>query len=389
MTYLSQSAQNLRPSVFAQLVPKIKALGERCIPLHIGDTYRLPPAATREALRDAINQRSDTTRYFTYTHPFGRAELLEAVVDKLARDNQISATVDQLQVTCGATQGLAAVAQATLNPGDEVLVFCPYWPLIKGVIATVGGVPREVHYARAVADPEGVLGPLVSPRTKAIYLANPNNPDGQVLGEEEARRLYEFAQRHDLLIWTDEAYEHIVFDQNQRVSLGSLDRDQERPRVISVFTFSKSFGLAGLRIGYVCAPLDVMQGLRRVSNHQTYNLSDLVQEAALAALTQPAKEYREFLDRQASDYQAARDLLLTAFPDAARPQGGAYLFIDLETPERAWNTLNTWLEHGLSCAPGEAFGSFHHHHLRLCFTAVPLERLSDAVEVVKAVGPVS
>lgn len=384
-SFLSQSALNLRPSVFAQLTPTIKALGERCIPLHIGDTYRLPPAAARDALSKALSEHGNSTRYFKYTHPYGRQQLLEALVEKLATDNGMNVTTDNLQVTCGATQGLAAVAQATLNPGDEVLVFCPYWPLIKGVIMTVGGVVKEVSFEAAVADPEGVLAPLLSERTRALYLANPNNPDGRILDAAQAQGLYDFAQRHGLLIWSDEAYEHIVFDGRERVSLGALDKEQEVPRVISVFTFSKSFGMAGMRIGYVCAPSGVMQGLRRVSNHQTYNLSDLIQEAALAAVTEPRER---FLEEQCSAYQEARDLLLTALPGTEIPQGGAYLFPRFESAEASWATLRAWLDKGLSSAPGEAFGGLHTNHLRVCFTAVPLERLEQAVSIIKAVGPV-
>ena len=378
---LSTSASSLRPSIFAELTPQIKALGDKLIPLHIGDTYRLPPMAVRRALRAATAEMSDT-RYFRYTHPFGRAELLERLAEKLNRDSGFTVNAEQIQMSCGATQGLAAVAQASLDPGDEVLVFCPFWPLIKGIIQTVGGKVVEVDYAGALENPEEVLGPLVTDRTKAIYLANPNNPDGRILQSEEASALYEFAEANRLMIWNDEAYEHIVFDGAQRVSLGSLDKGRDEQRVVSVFTFSKSFGLAGMRLGYVVGPKDFMVGLRRVSNHQTYNLSDLCQEAALAAVSMPIEEYRAFLDEQRDDYERARDLLAQAFPDCQLPVGGAYLFVPFESREHAWEKLRTWLKLGLSSAPGEAFGSLHSHHLRLCFTSVPIEGIQRAVELI-------
>lgn len=382
---VSRSALNLRPSVFAELMPRILALGERCIPLHIGDTYRLPPKAAREALREAALECADSTRYFQYTHPFGRPQLLEALVAKLETDNGIQVTADCLQVTCGATQALAAVAQTHLDPGDEVIVCCPYWPLIRGIIETVGSVVVNASWKEAVADPQSCLGPLVSGRTKAIYLANPNNPDGSILNGEEARRLHRFAMDKGIMIWSDEAYEHIVFDGREKVSLQTLDKDAEHPCVVSVFTFSKSFGMAGLRIGYVAGPKAFMTSLRRVCNHQIYNLSDLIQGAALAALTMPGRAYREFLDSQRNDYQEARGRLARAFPKAEVAPGGAYLFVEFESPEESWRALNAWLAEGLCSAPGEAFGPFHHHCLRLCFTAVPPERLDEAVAIVKRV----
>ncbi len=382
---VSRSALNLRPSVFAELMPRIQALDERCIPLHIGDTYRLPPKAARQALREAALECADSTRFFQYTHPVGRPELLQALAAKLEADNGIHVTPDCLQMTCGATQALSAVAQTHLDPGDEVIVCCPYWPLIRGIIETVGGVVVYASLKEATEDPEGCLGSLVSDRTKAIYLANPNNPDGRLLNLDQARGLHRFASSKGLLLWSDEAYEHIVFDGREKVSLQSLDKDSERPCVVSVFTFSKSFGMAGLRIGYVAGPKDFMPSLRRVCNHQIYNLSDLVQGAALAALSMPPESYRAFLDTQRDDYQKARDLLATAFPKAEVAPGGAYLFLEFESVEQSWLALNAWLAEGLCSAPGEAFGPLHHHYLRLCFTAVAPERLEDAVAIVKRV----
>ena len=382
--FLSQSALTLRPSVFAELAPKLKELGERCLPLHIGDTYRLPPESARLALARAA--ATESTRYFAYTHPFGRPELLKALSEKLWADNKIQLQPEGLQVTCGATQALATVAQACLNPGDEVIVLCPHWPLIRGIISTVGGVVVDVDYEAAIADPEAVLGAAVTSRTKAVYFANPNNPDGRLLTTEEGERLHRFAQERGLLLWSDEAYEHIIFEDNRPFSIGSLDNDCQTPCVISVFTLSKSFGMAGLRVGYIAAAPALMEVLRRVCNHQIYNLSDLAQEAVLAALTVPREEYLGFLEEQREAYQQARDLLHQAFPKTVRPPAGAYLFVPCPSKESSWATLRAWLERGVSSAPGEAFGGLHPHCLRLCFTAVPLPRLREAVDILQEVG---
>lgn len=387
-TFLSHSARTLRSSVFAELTPRIRELGDRCIPLHIGDTYRLPPEASLQSLRDVSLSGLTTTEHFKYTHPYGNPGLIEVLVAKLRRDNAIITDTDSIQVTCGATQGLSAVAQTFLDPGDELLVLCPYWPLIKGIVETVGGVVVEAPFKEAIEDPETLLGPLITARTKAIYLANPNNPDGQLLNMVEAERLYDFATQSELALWSDEAYEHIVFDGQEKVSLGSLDNEADKPRVVSVFTFSKSFAMAGLRVGYVVGPKEIMTCLRRVSTHQIYDLGAINQEAALAAIGQPQADYHNYLDEQNRVYQQARDLLHSAFPQAPLPPGGAYLFVPFGSQERAWKTMLALLEKGVSSAPGEAFGSFHPHCLRLCFTATPADRLEKAVRLIGELEPI-
>lgn len=378
--HLSRTAQLLKPSVFSQLTPKIKELGARCIPLHIGDTYRLPPRPALDALH---NLKLDSTRFFKYTHPFGRPALLEQLVEKLAQDNGITTTTDCIQVTCGATQALCATAQTFLDPGDELIVLCPHWPLIRGIVQTVGGTVVDAPYSESVLDPDTVLGPLVTPKTKGIYFANPNNPDGQLLDRQKSKALYDFAQRHDLYLWSDEAYEHIVFDDHEKLSMASLDNGAGKKRVISIFTFSKSFGMAGLRVGYVVAPAEIMNAIRSVSTHQIYDLSDVNQEAALAALQQPQEQYREYLESQRLAYQEARDLLHSAFTDCPLSPGGAYLFVPFGDRDEAWDTMLRWLDKGLSSAPGEAFGGLHSNYLRLCFTATPKEVLQRAVDIIK------
>jgi len=327
-----------------------------------------------------------TTRYFKYTHPHGSQDFMEALVKKLGRDNDIAADLDCLQVTCGATQGLCAVTQTLMNPDDELIVLCPHWPLIRGIVETIGGKVVDAPYTESIEDPEKVLGPLVSARTKAIYLANPNNPDGQLLNREKAQKIYDYAASQNLFLISDEAYEHLVYEGHEKVSLGALDRGGDRPRVISVFTFSKSFGMAGMRVGYVVGPPDVMTYVRRVSTHQIYDLSDLAQGAALAALEQPRADYDSYLRELVGVYQEARDLLHSAFQGAPLPPGGAYLYVPFESKEAAWEAMLRWLEEGVSSAPGEAFGGLHPHCLRLCFTATPLEKLQEAVAIIKRLG---
>lgn len=370
--------------MFAEIAPRIAELGSKCLPLHIGDTYRLPPEFARLSLQRAVKDAS--TRYYHYTHPFGRRALLEAIAEKLERENHIGVGPEGLQVTCGATQALATVAQSYLDPGDEVIVLCPHWPLIQGIVLTVGGVLVEADYTQAVASPEATLGPLVNERTRAIYFANPNNPDGRQLTEEEAKGLHHFALTRGIALWSDEAYEHILLDASKHYSIQALDAGIDKPLTVSIFTFSKSFAMAGMRVGYLAASPELMVSMRRVCNHQIYNLSDLAQEAALAALTAPIDEYRAYLNEQAQAYRQARDLLASALPCVTVPSAGAYLWVNCVSAPAARHTLFSWLDRGVTSAPGEVFGTKFAHCLRLCFTSLPLERLKEAVEIIAQVG---
>jgi aspartate/methionine/tyrosine aminotransferase len=141
-----------------------------------------------------------------------------------------------------------------------------------------------------------------------------------------------------------------------------------------------------MRVGYVVAAAPIMDAVRKVSTHQIYDLSDLNQEAALAALTQLPEEYSSFLAEQTAEYGKARDLLHSVFPNMAKSPGGAYLFVPFEDREQAWSTMVAWLDQGVSSAPGEAFGGLHPHCLRLCFTATPYDQLEKAVEIIRKVG---
>ena len=290
-----------------------------------------------------------------------------------------------MQICAGATHALACAMGAVLDPGDELLVLAPHWPLIRGIAQARSVVAVEVPFSQILrahpdADPAALIEVRVRPRTRAIYLCTPNNPDGAVFTERELRAVAEVAERHGLWILADEVYEDFVYDGGVHRSIAALPGIAAR--TITVGSFSKSFALAGARIGYAAGPATVIGAMRKMSNHSIYNVPHAVQRAALGALDGDGGG-EGFLAAARTRYAAARDLALASVKaPCAKPEGATYLFLDL----RAWTgghgcveLLERFADAGVLLAPGGGFGEAFAAWARLCFTAVDEARLTDGI----------
>ena len=359
MPEVSSHVRSLKQSVYASLAEKMKALPEPPIGLHLGDTYAVPPAEARWEHLDLSSAGN-----YRYSHPSGLPVLLEELAAKLVRENQISASAEWVQVTCGATHALHCAVHTLLRPGDGIIILSPYWPLFGGMVRCLGALDHEMRFS----DLE------MRPGVRAIYFANPNNPDGRVYSRAELEHLAEFAQLHDLWVISDECYEHYLYDGHQHVSIASLPGMDER--TVSVFSFSKSYAMAGHRVGYLCAHPEVMLWLRRLANHSVYNISPSLQKAALAVLRQgPA-----FISEWAPRYAEARERMARVVK-ASSPAGGAYFFPRFDSAEMAWDFVERGLLAGVAVAPGAAFGDDFAQYVRICFTCVDSQTLGRACDI--------
>jgi aspartate/methionine/tyrosine aminotransferase len=388
---LSTAADALPLSIFQRLYERLARFpGGEVVPLHIGDTCLAPPVPAR--LGNLGFGSDGQVDLYRYAPPAGDGALVEALVAKLRAENRLAfAAADSVQITCGATHALSTSLRAILDPGDEILLLSPYWPLIRGIALSVSARPVDLPFSQRLLrepglDPEALIEERVGPRTRALYMCNPNNPDGKVYSEAELAAIARVAERHGLWVLSDEAYEHFVYDGRRHVSIASLPG--MAARTLTVFTFSKSFAQAGLRVGYVCGPVDAVAAVRKMVNHTVYGVPRAMQAAALAALTGG----RGFLDEARQRYQAARDLALSkvAAPCVA-PQGGTYLFLDLgewigEGDSCALisldgpSVLERLAEAGVLLAPGSSFGEGCGRWARLCFSAVPEPLLVEGIE---------
>ncbi|NOY90797.1 MAG: pyridoxal phosphate-dependent aminotransferase [Deltaproteobacteria bacterium] len=316
--HASSTTQTLSGSVFGSLLARAKRRGLPVHPLHVGDTYKDPiPEARAEA-----QLSSEHAGLHRYAPPQGLPELLDAVVERERERAGVELSREDVQIMSGATAGLSVIAQALFDPGDEVLLPSPYWPLIRGIIASRGAVAVEVpcFHALGELDVEALFEAQVTPRTVALYLNNPHNPTGCVLPEDALEAILRVVERHDLWLICDEAYEELYFGQAPRPIWA---REALHERAIVSHTFSKSYGMAGARVGYVHGPASAMRAIRGVQTFLTYCAPRPMQYAALACL----RHGQGFIEECRRDYAEA-GARAAELLGVAPPEGGTFLFFD-------------------------------------------------------------
>jgi aspartate/methionine/tyrosine aminotransferase len=384
---LSKTASAIRSSVFAELAPRIEAHARRggdLVELHIGDTHLAPPAAARFSATDAAPFDADLYRYGAIS---GLETLKQAFASRLARLGHGPPTVDpasQVLVACGATHALFCALRAVLDPGDEVLVLAPYWPLTVGVVRAAGAVPIEVPlslrlYAEPSLDIGSILAAATTPRGRAIYVTSPNNPDGKVLSASQLAGLAAFARREGLWVVSDEVYADYVYS-GSHGSIARLDGMEER--TLCAYSLSKSHALAGARVGFAVASERVIAVARRLATHTVFNVPVAAQRVALAAIAGGDA----WIEDARNAYRLARDATLRALegsgPKYFAPDGGSYFFVDF-APVLGGRPLKELLEcaidRGVLLAPGDGFGEHFATWARLCFTSVPAPRLLEGI----------
>jgi N-succinyldiaminopimelate aminotransferase len=339
------------------------------VPLHVGDTWMPPiPGARMEDLRE-----KDHPGLHRYAEPRGIPKLLDAVSEKLRARNGIACEPGSVVVTAGATGALACAVAACVEPDEEVLILAPFWPLIRGIVRTFRGCPVEVPFFDRVGDADQAVAAVedrISPRTVALYVSTPSNPTGRILPESWLVRLAELARRHDLWLFSDEVYEDYVY-RGKHVSIARFAPE----RTVSVFSFSKAYGMAGHRVGYLSAPPELASAAEKVVTHTFYQAPTAAQEAAVRALEVGAPWLAE-----------ARRAYREAGEDAASilglppPEGGTFLFLDLRGhPGGVAAFVGEALREGVALARGAACGEAYEDFARMSFTAAPPDRVAAAV----------
>jgi aspartate/methionine/tyrosine aminotransferase len=384
----SPHTQAIRANTFVAFQARLRevAASGDLIPLHLGDTYLLPPEAARRIdLDDA-----DLHRY----GPVGGDEALRALAAADMQRLGLETSAERVFVSAGSTGGLDLSLNAVLAPGDEVLVLTPSWPLIFGLLQRRGCVPVEVD-----VDPSGWLpddaatlaervAAAITPRTCGIYFCDPNNPAGFVYGEAHHAALAGLAREHGLWLFHDAVYADLVFGVERPRPFAALDADLQA-RTFVLMSYSKSLGLAGHRVGAVSVPPAIAPLFPRLTTHSTYHCSRSAQRMAIAALeADDAAEDRAARCAMARDGAALVDATLTAVP-FHRAQAGAFVLLDLREraadDEAGLALLSRCLDVGVSLAPGTAFGASWGRFARLCYTATPPEQLEEGLRRLQGV----
>jgi len=344
-------------------IMKLRSEGATVYQFEGGEPYMNTPDFVKEAMVRALSENK--TRYASSS---GIAELRAAIAEKLRTKNNIPAQASDVIVLNGGMQGLFGAFQSVVNPGEEVLLFSPYWTPIKDLIAHCQGKTILVPTSEARAQGfEKTLARYVSDRTRAIYYNTPQNPTGVVFTREEARAVSRFAQERDLIVIADEAYEDLVYD-GEHCSIASMEGMFER--TISVFTLSKSYAMTGWRLGYTVAAEPWMTGLSKTTLYSSNGVSTPTQWAALAAFTTKSN----MLESNRVAYLQRRDLLLAGLNELGlvceKPAGTFYAFPDVSRVSRdSREAAEILLDRAqVATVPGIVFGEHGEGHLRFSFS---------------------
>lgn len=366
---VSITVDGMPSGVFSKVAHRISSIRGERFPLHVGDTYLEPAPGCH--LSDFSS--ADVPLIHTYAAPRGHADLLTAI------SARHSVAAERVIVSAGATGGLGALACAQVDPGEEVLILSPFWPLIRGIVQLHHGVPVEVPILDH-SGPEEVLAALrakCTERAVAVYVNTPNNPTGRVFSEAVLAAIAGFARDNGLWIWSDEVYEGIVFD-GPAPSMGPFAPE----RTMSVYSFSKTYGMAGNRVGYIIGPsAEAMASVRKSTVHHFYSACTAAQLAAARVLNDGAAWLRKAVEAYREAGYAAADAL-----GMPRPEGGTFLFVDVSHCLDARGTqgfLEDCIDRGLILAPGGSCGSDYEGHVRVCFTSAPPDVVARGVQVLK------
>jgi aspartate/methionine/tyrosine aminotransferase len=272
-------------------------------------------AAAAAAVQDDVNQ---------YTVTWGVPALRLAIADKARRFNRIDADpATDVTVTCGAAEAMACALISQIDPGDEVIVFEPFFETYVPDLLMCEGVPVyvELHEPDFRFDPDELRRAFTS-RTKAIIVNTPHNPTGRVFDQAELQLIADLCQEHDALAITDEIYEHMTYDGHVHRSIASLPGMWAR--TITISGFSKTYSVTGWRLGYAIAPADLTEPLRNVHDFLTVCAPAPLQQAALTAINLPESYEHELME----SYVARRAAFLAVLErngfDPVRPQGAYY-----------------------------------------------------------------
>lgn len=323
---LSEKIKNLKPSATLAMAAKARELkekGEDIISLSLGEPDFTVPEFVKKAAIEAINEN-----YHGYTPVDGYKELKEAITYKFKRDNDLEYKSSQIVVSTGAKQCLSNIAWALINPGDEVIVPCPYWVSYADIVKLTGGVPVEVKTSletgfKMTADQ---LEAAITPKTKMLWYSSPCNPSGAIYSKEELRALADVLQKHpQIIVVSDEIYEHINYTGQPHASMAGFEDMYDR--VITVNGVSKAFAMTGWRIGFMGAPEEIAKACTKNQGQVTSGANCIAQRAVITALKAPVSEVQYMVDEFSKRRELIYDLLndIEGFK-CAKPEGAFYIF---------------------------------------------------------------
>ncbi|MFC5046867.1 pyridoxal phosphate-dependent aminotransferase [Aquimarina hainanensis] len=325
---LSDRINKLEASATLAMAAKareLRAEGKDIIGLSLGEPDFNTPDFIKDAAIQAVNDN-----YNSYTPVDGYAELKDAIITKFKRDNNLTYSPSQIVVSTGAKQSLYNIAQVYLNPGDEVILPCPYWVSYSDIVKLAGGVPVEVKTSidtdfKMTAED---LEKAITPNTKMLWYSSPCNPSGSIYSKEELRALADVLQKHpDIVVVSDEIYEHINYV-GGHASMAQFEDMYNR--TVTVNGVAKAFAMTGWRIGYIGAPEAIARACNKIQGQVTSGANCIAQRAVITALEAPVEKIQYMVDEFKNRRKLILDLLseIPGF-ECNEPEGAFYVFPDI------------------------------------------------------------
>lgn len=395
MNVLSDRVLNMATSATLAMAAKtreLRAEGKDIIGLSLGEPDFNTPDYIKEAAIQAIHNN-----YSSYTPVDGYVELKQAIITKFKRDNNVTYTLPQIVVSTGAKQALYNVAQVMINPGDEVILPCPYWVSYADIVELAEGVPVEVPTSIATdfKMTPAQLEAAITPKTKMIWYSSPCNPSGSLYSKDELRALADVLQKYpNIYVVSDEIYEHINFTEEGHASMAQFPDMFDR--TITINGVSKAFAMTGWRIGYLGAPENIARACNKMQGQVTSGANSIAQRAVITALNESPTRVKFMVD----EFKIRRDLVLTLLNDVPgfinnTPEGAFYVFPNISaffgktlkgTPINNATDFSLFLlEHALvATVTGDAFGD--PNCIRLSYAASQAQIIEAIKRIKEAVS---
>ncbi len=368
---ISERVERIKPSAtlrISGIAKELKAKGEDVIDMSVGE----PDFNTPENIINAgIKAMKEGKTKYAPTK--GVPELIEAIVEKLRKDNGIKAEDENVIVTSGAKYAVYEAMMAILNKGDEVVLLDPSWVSYEACALLADAKPIWVAYYEDFRD--APIEEYISKKTKLIVINSPNNPLGIVYSKEFLKKIRDLALDYDIFVMSDEIYEKIIFE-GEHHSIASFDDMFER--TITINGFSKTYAMTGWRLGYAVAPEWIIKEMNKIQSHSISSPTTFVQYAGIEAL----KGDQSFVKRMVSEFKRRRDFLIDEFSEMdlefAPPEGAFYIFVNVEMNSEKF--CQEFLErYHVATTPGTAFGRQFNNWVRVSY-ATSFENIKEMIE---------
>ena len=376
--FVSKKVQSVKPSGirrFFDIVSERKDV----ISLGVGEPDFITPWEIRDAGISVIKKG-----YTQYTSNSGLLSLRKEISSYLKERFSVCFSESDIVITVGASEAIDITIRTIVEDGDEILVPDPSYVSYKPIIEICGGkaVPVFCDGDNGFKLTAENLEKVITPKTKAIIFPYPNNPTGGIMEREFIEKIIPIILKHDLLVISDEIYAELTYGQ-KHCSIASFE--QLKDRVVLISGFSKAFAMTGWRVGYVCAPTEIKEGLLKIHQYGAICAPIFSQYAALSGLVQGRKDGYSSVELMRSEYDKRRKFMIKSFNDMGltcfEPKGAFYVFPSVESTGMTGEEFATALlnEKGVAVVRGDAFGEFGKYYVR-CSYAYSMKNLVKAME---------